>query len=105
MRLAERCGVSWRALEETGASRHRTRRGRNVGGRGNRRAVRAGANGVPRLPVNAVEEDRWDERLSCLSSCLPWFSVPEDCVEDGEKLPHDGDQGELFRLPASTRRW
>ena len=28
MRLAERCGVNWRAFEETGASRHRTGRGR-----------------------------------------------------------------------------
>ena len=63
MRLAERCGVSWWALEETGVSRHRTRRGRNVGGRGNRRAVRAGANGLPRRPVNAVEEDRGDEEI------------------------------------------
>ena len=39
-----------------------------------------------------------DERLSLWSSCLPWFSVSEDCVEDGEQLSHDGDQGELFRF-------
>ncbi|ANM19713.1 pirin domain-containing protein (plasmid) [Rhizobium sp. N541] len=31
------------------------------------------------------------ERLSSLSSVLPWSSVPDDGVEDGEQLAHGGD--------------
>ena len=46
----------------------------------------------------------WEERLSCLSSELPWFLVPDDCVEDGQQFAHDGDEGAFLGLPSSTRR-
>jgi hypothetical protein len=36
------------------------------------------------------------ERLSSLSSGLPWPIVPEDGVEDGEQLSSDGDEGDHF---------
>src|SRR6185436_19132586 len=38
------------------------------------------------------------QRLSWVSSALPWSIVPQDGVEDGEKLSGDGDQGHHFRL-------
>src|SRR3990170_869579 len=36
------------------------------------------------------------ERLSWKSSVLPWSTVSEDGVEDGEELTHDGGEGELL---------
>ena len=44
------------------------------------------------VPVSA----RQDQRLSFLSSELPWFLVPDDCVEDGQQFAHDGNEGEFF---------
>src|SRR4029079_9914352 len=41
---------------------------------------------------------RAPQRLSWVSSALPWSIVPQDGVEDGEKLSGDGDQGHHFRL-------
>ena len=40
----------------------------------------------------------WGERLSCLSSVLPWFLVSDYGVEDGEAFACDGDEGDHFRL-------
>src|SRR5262250_409081 len=36
------------------------------------------------------------ERLSCLSSGLPWPIVPDDCVEDGQQLSSDSDECNHF---------
>lgn len=33
------------------------------------------------------------KRLSWQSSVLPWFFVPDDGVEDGQKFAHGGDEG------------
>lgn len=38
------------------------------------------------------------ERLSCWSSRLPWRSVSQDGVEDGDQLPSGGNQGDELRL-------
>src|SRR5216684_8781828 len=38
------------------------------------------------------------ERLSCLSSVLPWPIVPDDSVEDDEQLSGDGDERHQFGL-------
>src|SRR6185312_1595086 len=38
------------------------------------------------------------ERLSCVSSGLPRFSIPEHGVEDGKKLSHASGERELLRL-------
>src|SRR5205085_7775612 len=38
------------------------------------------------------------ERLSCVSSGLPWFLVSQDGVEDGEELAGDGDEGDHLGL-------
>src|SRR6478609_11137109 len=38
------------------------------------------------------------ERLSCRSSVLPWFVVPDDGVENGEQLAHGGNYGRLLGL-------
>src|SRR3954467_12608865 len=38
------------------------------------------------------------ERLSWVSSGLPWFLVSQDGVEDGEELAGDGDEGDHFGL-------
>lgn len=33
-----------------------------------------------------------------MSSCLPWFLVPDDGVENGKELSHRGDDGNDVRL-------
>src|SRR3954449_9636209 len=38
------------------------------------------------------------ERLSWVSSGLPWFLVSQDGVEDGEELAGDGDEGDHLGL-------
>src|SRR3954464_1442430 len=38
------------------------------------------------------------ERLSWVSSGLPWFLVSQDGVEDGEELAGDGDEGDHVGL-------
>src|SRR3954453_7452456 len=38
------------------------------------------------------------ERLSWMSSGLPWFLVSQDGVEDGEELAGDGDEGDHLGL-------
>ncbi|CAH2605645.1 protein of unknown function (plasmid) [Rhodovastum atsumiense] len=38
------------------------------------------------------------ERLSCVSSGLPRFLVPDDGIEDGEKFAHGSDEGDHARL-------
>src|SRR6202035_3352927 len=45
----------------------------------------------PLTPSPRREEGR-DERLSCVSSVLPWPVVSENSVEDGQKLSGDGDE-------------
>src|SRR5215469_9016282 len=37
-----------------------------------------------------------DERLSWLSSDLPWLTVSENGVEDGQELSRDGDESDHF---------
>src|SRR5690349_7573061 len=39
---------------------------------------------------------RRGERLSLLSSALPWLFVPDDGVEDGEEFAHGCDDGDDF---------
>ncbi len=39
------------------------------------------------------------QRLSWLSSGLPWFLVSDDSVKDGEEFPCNGDEGGFLWLP------
>src|SRR3984893_14564047 len=43
-------------------------------------------------PSPRVRGEGRDERLSCVSSVLPWPVVSENSVEDGQKLSGDGDE-------------
>jgi hypothetical protein len=38
------------------------------------------------------------EQLSLESSCLPWFSISQDGVEDCEKLAHASHEGDFGGL-------
>src|SRR5258705_5887560 len=43
------------------------------------------------------------ERLSCLSSGLPWAAVSDDGVEDGQKFAGDCDEGDHLWLPSGNQ--
>src|SRR6185503_5814088 len=53
---------------------------------------------APLVPFILRDALRAPQRLSWVSSALPWSIVPQDGVEDGEKLSGNGDQGHHFRL-------
>src|ERR1700704_752464 len=64
---------------------------------GLRRTSRDGAL-ILRLPRPSRRRFAPPQRLSCLSSGLPFPFVPEHGVEGGEDLTGDGDEGDHFRL-------
>src|SRR3954453_10757062 len=52
----------------------------------------------PARPGNTALGLAAGERLSLLSSGLPWLLVSQDGVEDGEELAGDGDEGDHVGL-------
>jgi hypothetical protein len=48
--------------------------------------------------IAAFAGERMGERLSLVSSALPFFVVLDHGVEDGEKLSHDSGEGEFLGL-------
>ena len=58
--------------------------------------MRGCAGGEPALVLRRTLPPVAAQRLSWISSGLPWFFVPDDCVEDGEEFSGDGDEGEFL---------
>jgi hypothetical protein len=56
---------------------------------------------VPGTPHTLMIEEPRTERLSCESSGMPWTTVSEHGVEDGEELAHRGGEGDFAGSPGS----
>ena len=52
-----------------------------------------------KVALEAFRGDGRGERLSCLSSVLPWGSVSDDGVEDGQQFPHHRGERDPLGLP------